>query len=138
MPISRPPLVSIARPKCIFFPGVDTDKYNYPIGSGRVTFNNAKSCMKAVSAAFIEIRTQKFSKKVIMLKPLLCKKYSGVSITRPFFLIQIGSTKYSIQLNHSYMLACIRKIQEWAWIFWVEFVQLTNHGIRGLVIRSSC
>lgn len=63
-----------------------------------------------------------------MLKPLLCKKYSGVSITRPFFLIQIGSTKYSIQLNHSYMLACIRKIQEWAWIFWVEFVQLTNHG----------
>ena len=44
--------------------GVDTDKFKYPIGSGRVTFNNVKSYMKAVSAAFIEIRTQKFSKKV--------------------------------------------------------------------------
>ena len=45
-------------------PGVDTDKFKYPIGSGRVTFNNVKSYMKAVSAAFIEIRTNKFSKKV--------------------------------------------------------------------------
>jgi cytoplasmic polyadenylation element-binding protein len=48
-----------------FFSGIDTDKYKYPIGSGRVTFNNTKSYMRAVSAAFIEIRTQKFCKKVI-------------------------------------------------------------------------
>jgi cytoplasmic polyadenylation element-binding protein len=44
--------------------GVDTDKYKYPIGSGRVTFNNSRSYMKAVSAAFIEIKTPKFTKKV--------------------------------------------------------------------------
>ena len=43
---------------------LDTDKHKYPIGSGRVTFNNTKSYMKAVAAAFIEIKTQKFNKKV--------------------------------------------------------------------------
>ena len=37
----------------------------YPIGSGRVTFSNAKSYMKAVAAAFIEIKTVKFTKKVL-------------------------------------------------------------------------
>ena len=36
----------------------------YFVGSGRVTFNNHKSFMKAVQAAFIEIRTPKFTKKV--------------------------------------------------------------------------
>lgn len=48
----------------VVYAGVDTDKYKYPIGSGRVTFNNDRSYMKAVSAAFIEIKTSKFSKKV--------------------------------------------------------------------------
>ena len=40
------------------------DLLRYPIGSGRVTFSNAKSYMKAVAAAFIEIKTVKFTKKV--------------------------------------------------------------------------
>lgn len=44
--------------------GIDTDKYKYPIGSGRVTFNNITSYMRAVSAAFVEIKTEKFTKKV--------------------------------------------------------------------------
>ena len=44
--------------------GIDTDKFKYPIGSARVTFNNYRSYMKAVSAAFIEIKTPKFTKKV--------------------------------------------------------------------------
>ncbi|XP_044742446.1 cytoplasmic polyadenylation element-binding protein 1 isoform X1 [Chrysoperla carnea] len=48
----------------VVYAGIDTDKYKYPIGSGRVTFNNPRSYMKAVSAAFIEIKTIKFSKKV--------------------------------------------------------------------------
>ena len=39
----------------------------YPIGSGRVTFSNAKSYMKAVAAAFIEIKTVKFTKKGCLL-----------------------------------------------------------------------
>ena len=36
----------------------------FAAGSGRVTFNNIRSYMKAVQAAFIEIRTPKFTKKV--------------------------------------------------------------------------
>ena len=50
-----------------YFLGIDTDKHKYPIGSGRVTFNNIQSYRKAVRAAFIEIKTPKFTKKVIIL-----------------------------------------------------------------------
>jgi len=48
----------------VVYAGLDTDKHKYPIGSGRVTFNNSKSYMKAVAAAFIEIKTPRFCKKV--------------------------------------------------------------------------
>ena len=48
----------------VVYAGIDTDRHKYPIGSGRVTFSNTKSYMKAVSAAFIEIKTLKFTKKV--------------------------------------------------------------------------
>ena len=48
----------------VVYAGIDTDKHKYPIGSGRVTFNTVKSYMKAVAAAFVEIKCQKFSKKV--------------------------------------------------------------------------
>ena len=46
------------------YAGIDTDKHRYPIGSGRVTFGNPHSYMKAVAAAFVEIKCQKFCKKV--------------------------------------------------------------------------
>ena len=46
------------------FSGIDTDKNKYPIGSGRVTFNNYDSYVRAVQAAFVNIKTPKFSKKV--------------------------------------------------------------------------
>merc|ERR1712013_499611 len=42
----------------------DSYYYKYPIGSGRVTFNNSRAYMKAVAAAFIEIKTPRFCKKV--------------------------------------------------------------------------
>lgn len=48
----------------VVYAGIDTDKHKYPIGSGRVQFNNTRSYMRAVSAAFIEIKTSRFSKKV--------------------------------------------------------------------------
>ncbi|XP_065064027.1 cytoplasmic polyadenylation element-binding protein 1-like isoform X3 [Rhopilema esculentum] len=48
----------------VVYAGIDTDKHKYPIGSGRVTFNNRRSYMSAVHAAFIEIKTPKFTKKV--------------------------------------------------------------------------
>ncbi|XP_025107547.1 cytoplasmic polyadenylation element-binding protein-like [Pomacea canaliculata] len=48
----------------VVYAGIDTDKHKYPIGSGRVTFCNRKSYMRAVQAAFIEIKTPKFTKKI--------------------------------------------------------------------------
>lgn len=48
----------------VVYAGIDTDKYKYPLGSARVTFNNSRSYMRAVTAAFIEIKTTKFTKKV--------------------------------------------------------------------------
>jgi hypothetical protein len=48
----------------VVYAGIDTDRYKYPIGSGRVTFGNLKSFMKAVKSGFVEIKTPKFSKKV--------------------------------------------------------------------------
>ena len=51
----------------VIYAGIDTDKHKYPIGSGRVTFSNHRSFMKAVQAAFIEIRSTKFTKKVSLI-----------------------------------------------------------------------
>ncbi|XP_064623721.1 cytoplasmic polyadenylation element-binding protein 1-like [Lineus longissimus] len=48
----------------VVYAGIDTDKHKYPIGSGRVTFSSAKSYLKAVSAAFVEVKTPKFTKKI--------------------------------------------------------------------------
>lgn len=66
----------------VLYAGIDTDKHKYPIGqcltggrvwsdrfcfvtgSGRVTFSTHKSYMKAVNAAFVEVKTPKFTKKV--------------------------------------------------------------------------
>lgn len=55
----------------VVYAGIDTDRYKYPIGSGRVTFGNLKSFMKAVKAGFVEIKTPKFTKKVIFLYPFM-------------------------------------------------------------------
>ncbi|ELT91350.1 hypothetical protein CAPTEDRAFT_118515 [Capitella teleta] len=48
----------------VLYAGIDTDKHKYPIGSGRVTFSTHKSYMKAVNAAFVEVKTPKFTKKI--------------------------------------------------------------------------
>ncbi|XP_073240837.1 cytoplasmic polyadenylation element-binding protein 1-like isoform X3 [Porites lutea] len=47
----------------VVYAGIDTDKHRYPIGSGRITFNNQKSFLEAVRSGFIEIETPKFVKK---------------------------------------------------------------------------
>ena len=52
-------------------------------GSGRVTFSSKKSYMKAVQAAFIEIKTPKFTKKVSELSKvfiLQCWKFTIVDM----------------------------------------------------------
>jgi cytoplasmic polyadenylation element-binding protein len=48
----------------VVYASIDTDKFKYPIGSGKVCFSDKRSFVKAVRAAFIEIKTGKFNKKV--------------------------------------------------------------------------
>lgn len=50
----------------VVYAGIDTDRFKYPIGSGRVTFGNQRSFMKAVKAGFVDIKTTKFTKKVCL------------------------------------------------------------------------
>ncbi|XP_043933746.1 cytoplasmic polyadenylation element-binding protein 1 isoform X1 [Protopterus annectens] len=66
----------------VVYAGIDTDKHKYPIGSGRVTFNNQRSYLKAVGAAFVEIKTPKFTKKV-QIDPYLEDSMCQVCSTQP-------------------------------------------------------
>ncbi|KAK2150887.1 hypothetical protein LSH36_384g05005, partial [Paralvinella palmiformis] len=79
----------------VVYAGVDTDKHKYPIGSGRVTFSSHKSYMKAVNAAFVEVKTPKFTKK-IQIDPYLedslcniCNIQSG-----PYFCRDLSCFRY--------------------------------------------
>jgi cytoplasmic polyadenylation element-binding protein len=54
----------------VVYVGIDTDKYKYPIGSGRVTFSTTKAFNKAVMAAFIDVKSNRFQKK-IQIDPFL-------------------------------------------------------------------
>lgn len=59
----------------VTFVGIDLDKYKYPLGSGRCAFNNQRSYNKAVSAAFIEIKSTHFNKKIQVdpyIEPTMC------------------------------------------------------------------
>ncbi|XP_065841701.1 cytoplasmic polyadenylation element-binding protein 1-like [Oscarella lobularis] len=66
----------------IVYAGIDSDKYKYPIGSGRVTFGNHRSFMKAVQAGFVEIKTPRFQKRV-QVDPYLEDAMCGVCHTSP-------------------------------------------------------
>jgi cytoplasmic polyadenylation element-binding protein len=48
----------------VVYVGIDTDKFKYPIGSGRVTFSTTKAYTKAVQAGFIDVKATRFQKKV--------------------------------------------------------------------------
>uniref|UniRef100_A0A8C2A032 Cytoplasmic polyadenylation element binding protein 1b n=1 Tax=Cyprinus carpio TaxID=7962 RepID=A0A8C2A032_CYPCA len=79
----------------VVYAGIDTDKHKYPIGSGRVTFNNQRSYLKAVSAAFVEIKTPKFTKKVQIdpyLEDAICQSCSREP--GPFFCRDKTCFKY--------------------------------------------
>ncbi|XP_051547818.1 cytoplasmic polyadenylation element-binding protein 1-like isoform X1 [Myxocyprinus asiaticus] len=79
----------------VVFAGIDTDKHKYPIGSGRVTFRSQRSYLKAVTAAFVQIKTCKFTKKVQIdpyLDDSLCQMCS--SQPGPFFCRAQACFKY--------------------------------------------
>ncbi|CAF3573154.1 unnamed protein product [Adineta steineri] len=72
------------------YAGVDIDKYKYPIGSGRVTFDNSSSFLHAVSTAFVDVRTPRFLKRLQIEPHLqyrfcsLCKISAGDLFCRNF------------------------------------------------------
>jgi hypothetical protein len=72
--------------------GIDTDKYKYPIGSGRVTFSTKQSYFKAITASFIEIKTDKFTKKVRFAGSCICNGNFIYSLY--IFLVCISSYRY--------------------------------------------
>lgn len=79
----------------VIYAGIDTDKYKYPIGSGRVTFNNNRSYMRAVTAAFIEIKASKFTKKV-QVDPYLEDSLCSVCAVQqgPYFCRELQCFRY--------------------------------------------
>ncbi|KAG7213441.1 hypothetical protein KM043_002719 [Ampulex compressa] len=79
----------------VIYAGIDTDKHKYPIGSGRVTFSTKNSYMKAVSAAFIKIKTPKFTKKVQVDPYLEDSMCSVCSVQQgPYFCREVICFRY--------------------------------------------
>ncbi|THD22458.1 hypothetical protein D915_006652 [Fasciola hepatica] len=66
----------------VVFAALDTDRYKYPIGSGRVAFSSHKSYMRAVTANFVDVRTSKFT-KTIQIDPYLEDAYCDSCYTNP-------------------------------------------------------
>ncbi|VDP69449.1 unnamed protein product [Echinostoma caproni] len=66
----------------VVFAALDTDRYKYPIGSGRVAFSSHKSYMRAVTANFVDVRTSKFT-KTIQIDPYLEDAYCDSCGTTP-------------------------------------------------------
>lgn len=79
----------------VAYAGIDTDRNKYPIGSGRVSFSNTKSYMKAVSAAFVEIITTKFSKK-LQVDPYLEDSTCSICFLQqgPYFCREFSCFRY--------------------------------------------
>ena len=79
----------------VVYAGVDTDKFKYPIGSGRVTFGNQQSFMKAVKAGFVEVKTPKFTKKV-QIDPYLEDNLCSICgrVVGPYFCRDFQCFKY--------------------------------------------
>ncbi|XP_055588350.1 putative uncharacterized protein DDB_G0282133 isoform X2 [Uranotaenia lowii] len=79
----------------VIYVGIDTDKYKYPLGSARVTFNNERSYMKAVMAAYIHIKTVKFNKK-LQVDPYLEDSLCSVCGVQhgPYFCRELACFRY--------------------------------------------
>lgn len=75
---------------CVVYAGIDIDKLKYPIGSGRVTFSNQQNFMRAVRAAFVDIQSSKFNKRIQIdpyledVQCALCYSDKGIYFCRDF------------------------------------------------------
>jgi cytoplasmic polyadenylation element-binding protein len=75
---------------CVVYAGIDIDKLKYPIGSGRVTFSHQQNFMRAVRAAFVDIQSNKFSKRIQIdpyledVQCCLCYSDKGIYFCRDF------------------------------------------------------
>lgn len=75
---------------CVVYAGIDIDKLKYPIGSGRVTFSHQQNFMRAVRAAFVDIQSSKFSKRIQIdpyledVQCCLCYNDKGIYFCRDF------------------------------------------------------
>jgi cytoplasmic polyadenylation element-binding protein len=87
----------------VVYAGIDTDKYKYPIGSGRVTFGNQQGYMKAVKAGFVEIKTPNFTKKV-QIDPYLEDNLCSVCgrVVGPYFCRDFQCFKYFCRVCWQY------------------------------------
>lgn len=85
------------------------DKSKYPIGSGRITFNNLESHMKAIRAGTVEIRTAKFTRQ-IKIDPYLEDSVCGLCGTEagPYFCRDLQCFSYFCygcwQHQHSHIM----------------------------------
>lgn len=97
----------------VAYVGIDSDKHKYPLGSGRVTFISQRSYMKAVQAAFIEVKSSQFCKK-IQLDP-----YFGVS----------SCSVCHIQSGPIYCRDCLRYFCKtcWNWHHSTELLMNKHH-----------
>ena len=74
----------------VVYAGIDIDKLKYPIGSGRVTFSHQQNFMRAVRAAFVDIQSSKFSKRIQIdpyledVQCCLCFSDKGIYFCRDF------------------------------------------------------
>ncbi|XP_026115675.1 cytoplasmic polyadenylation element-binding protein 1-like isoform X2 [Carassius auratus] len=82
----------------VMYAGINIDKHKYPIGSGRVTFRSQRSYLKAVTAAFVQIKTFKFTKKV-QIDPYLSDSMCQICNSQPgpFFCRAQACFKYYCQ-----------------------------------------
>ena len=62
---------------------IDTDEYNYPTGSGSVTFSSMKSYIKAITANYVEVKTSTFGPKLIEIQHFMEDKICSMCDVMP-------------------------------------------------------
>jgi len=48
----------------VVYVGIDTDKQKYPLGTARASFYSTESYVRAIKAGFVEVKSNKFNKKI--------------------------------------------------------------------------